>query len=550
MSPRREPFAVRLVRATLAGIILTVLAATSALGASSAQAAAGKATAPVATALRAPAAAPGAWRQLPDPFAKGVRPAAMATFGKYGVAIVADGGLIAVSQDAGATWSAHNGPGGQAFTTVAFSDASHGWAGGPAGFLMRTADGGATWSPRYIGILGTVAALAARGSFIYTLGSRGIVTSTDGGATWQQQADATATAGLTSIAADDSGFAVAAGADPTATGITSVDSGDGTWTAAAQVSGSTGIVALALAASPQWDDGTPDLFAVTGSGVLASDDQGATFTALPSPPQAGLLSASVIAGPSPVLLAGGGAGWLERCDLTSLSWTGDSGPVGGDIVSCAAGPGSIAYAVSSSGHVERTMSYGEAPGSVGATPAAVTAGGSVDVTVSSPIRATGTLVLESSAAGGRWTELARWPWSANPPAPEDVIDAPLATTSYRVRFIYGGATGATSAAAQVGVRPRIALQRWTFNISKGDIYRVTGRVLPPHPGGQVQVWTDRGGKWHKIALGGDLRLAGGTSFSTRLFGTPIRESYHLQIRMDADAGHLAGRSRIVQVTIR
>jgi len=64
------------------------------------------------------------------------------------------------------------------------------------------------------------------------------------------------------------------------------------------------------------------------------------------------------------------------------------------------------------------------------------------------------------------------------------------------------------------------------------------------------VWTNRGGHWHQIPLGGTLTLSSGSTFRTRLFGTPLRETYRLQIRMAADADHMAGASTVVKVTIR
>jgi hypothetical protein len=334
-----------------------------------------------------------------------------------------------------------------------------------------------------------------------------------------------------------------------AAGAALTTSGNGTWQAS-QLPGGNDIVALALAPAPQWNAGVADLFAVSSGGVLASDDEGATFTSLPSPPAGGLLSATVMAGPRPLLLLGRPAASLERFDLTDLSWTKGVGAVAGDIISCAAGPGSIAYALSADGHVACTMSYGDAPASLGTTPTTVTAGDDVNITLSSPIRAPGTLVLESRAVGGRWEELASWPWSTAPSALGDVVDEPLATTRYRVRFVYAGATGATSAGTDVSVRPDIVLLRTSFTLNRGDLYRLAGQVLPAHPGGHVTVWTNRGGPWHRITLGGTLGLVGGSSFRTRLFGTPIRETYRLQIRMTADAGHLAGASAVVKVTIR
>ena len=229
----------------------------------------------------------------------------------------------------------------------------------------------------------------------------------------------------------------------------------------------------------------------------------------------------------------------------------DTGPLSGDIVSCAAGPGSVAYALSASGRVERTMSYGAAPFSLTASPAKVTAGGDVALGASSSIRAPGKLILEDQSAGGAWQTLVQpWPWSTNPATPGAVVDEPLATTQYRLRFVFAGQTAAVSATVSVGVRPEITVDRRSLALRKGAVYRLTGQVFPAEPGARVTIWTDRGGPWHKLTLGGTVSLAHGSTFATRRFGTPKRESYELQVRIAADADHLSSASARVTVTVR
>ena len=74
-------------------------------------------------------------------------------------------------------------------------------------------------------------------------------------------------------------------------------------------------------------------------------------------------------------------------------------------------------------------------------------------------------------------------------------------------------------------------------------------------GGVVEVWTDRAGNrklgpWHRISQGGYVNLVNGTTFTTRRFGTPVRETYHLKILMRADSQHLSGWSPRITVTVR
>jgi hypothetical protein len=107
-----------------------------------------------------------------------------------------------------------------------------------------------------------------------------------------------------------------------------------------------------------------------------------------------------------------------------------------------------------------------------------------------------------------------------------------------------------SPAVTVGVRPNIVVNQSSLHLRKGAVYRLTGQVLPAENGASVTVWTNRGGAWHKCTTGGTVQLNGGSTFRTRLFGTPKRESYMLQVRISADRLHLAAVSLLVRVAIR
>jgi hypothetical protein len=444
--------------------------------------------------------------------------------------------------------------------SVAFIDSTHGYAVGPTNHFDETSDGGATWSVPSLPTLDpadTFEAVAAAqsGALVSVLGRKSVLTTTDGGTTWTQEA----TSGIASypsaplsIVAGPAGFAAAAGGnDALLTRDTT-----GAWTAQAAPSSDP---VVALAGAPVWNNGAPDLFAVTATGVSGSANAGATFTALPTPPVppgGAQVSAALFGVPQPQLLVGGLSGLLERyvpasSDWVTGAWASDTGPLTGTIVSCATGPGSVAYALSASGRVERTMSSGAAPFSLTASTARVTATGDVGLTAASSIRAPGKLVLEEQPAGGTWQTLVpSWPWSTSPMAPGDVIDEPLSTTRYRLRFVFAGRTAATSAAVTVGVRPEITVAHRSLTLRKGGVYRLAGQIFPAQRGRQVQIWTNRGGAWHRLTLGGTVSLVRGSTFATRRFGTPARETYELQVRMAASAAYLAGASALVKVTVR
>jgi len=303
---------------------------------------------------------------------------------------------------------------------------------------------------------------------------------------------------------------------------------------------------------------TSDGWAVGADGtILLTSDGGATWSAptTPVPPADDLSAVALLGSPQPQLLVGGKAGLLERMVLSSGTWATDSGALTADIVSCAAGPGGVAYALSSDGHVERTLSYGAAPLTLSVSTSTVTATHDVYVTAASAVRAPGTVVFDEQSAGGAWQPpigrwTSPWPWTKGSVAPGAVLDdEPLSTTSYRLRFVFAGHLAA-SATVTIGVRPEISLARTSLRLRRGAVYRLSGQVWPAEPGAEVTIWTNRGGRWHRIASGGVVRLVGGSSFATRRFGTPVRQSYELQVRLAANAAHLAAKSALVKVTVR
>lgn len=508
---------------------------------------------PPAFAANSSAAATAPWVQLADPYPSPASASEIATFGDAGVAVVGDGDTIAVSIDGGATWTQRALPGGAPVQAVAFSDANHGWAVGPADTIDVTSNGGTTWQA--VNVTGNFDAIAAATSArlvcALSLSPSLIVTAINlTTPTWTAEATTLTSypTAPTSIVAGPGGFAAATGAN----GALVTRGSDGTW--AAQTTFLNPVV-LAMTSTPVWGNGTPQLFAVGARDIQGSGDEGATFAPLPAPPVATLnavtqLSATVLRAPEPQLLVGGQSGLLERFVLSNNTWKSDAGPLTGAIVSCAAGPGGVAYALSSDGHIERTLSYGAAPLSLKTSTTKVTASNDVLLTASSSCRAPGTLTLDERPAGGAWKAIRTWPWSSQPASDCVVRLAPLSTTQYRARFVFAGHSAARSAAVTVGVRPRISLAYTSLHLRRGAIYRLTGKVFPAERGRKVTIWTNRGGTWHKITGGAVVALVQGSSFATRLFGTPISESYKLQVRMAGNASYLAAKSALVNVTIK
>lgn len=112
--------------------------------------------------------------------------------GFAGQAIVAVGerGIILRSTDGGETWSTSPSPVPRTLCTVSFVDTHNGWAAGHGANILRTTDGGHTWQRQFTGedtespILDLLALPGGRVIAVGAFGSYYL--STDAGATWQQ----------------------------------------------------------------------------------------------------------------------------------------------------------------------------------------------------------------------------------------------------------------------------------------------------------------------------------------------------------------------------
>lgn len=107
--------------------------------------------------------------------------------------VVGSRGHILVSQDDGSSWTQAKVPSRVALTSVYFSDRDNGWAVGHDATIVKTTDGGLTWSRVHFAPKQEKPLLSVRfdsnGKIGYAYGAYGyVLKSMDSGKTWQEQA--------------------------------------------------------------------------------------------------------------------------------------------------------------------------------------------------------------------------------------------------------------------------------------------------------------------------------------------------------------------------
>ena len=472
----------------------------------------------------------------------------ISSFGTTGLAVAGDG-HVAVTRDGGRSWSVvvPGGLSGAVFTTVAF-DASGRGIVASGGVLLATADWGATWTtPSFTGVAPRAAIddLALRGSAAVAVGDGGLIMSSgDGGATWSTESSPT-TADITCVAIAGDGTAVAG----TATGEVLVGAA-GTWTQAGALAGP--VTSVAASATPVWGAGQPDLFAADGTAVVGSDD-GKNFVAVAGLADAGTQSWPLLAwvgAPEHSLLMAGAAdaGFL---DLLTQAWL--PGATGLSDTTAAVSPGgqSVAYLLGADGTLLRTLSAGREPATVSLTRAGIVVGASVGLTAQVSVAAPGRLIVLGRVPGGSWKVAGTAPWTAADYGESRAFTfSPQLTHQYLVEFKYGGSTTELAPAATVVVTPKVSPTSARITLHVGDTYRFTGSVTPALPGESVVLFTDRGGSWRPVTSQGPVTLQNGRTWTSRSFGTPYAETYHLRARLSATAKHGVAWSRIVTVAVR
>ena len=370
-----------------------------------------------------------------------------------------------------------------------------------------------------------------------------ILTSADAGASWQMDASPTAS-DVTSVAIAGDGTAVAGAQSGEIVVRTAA------WVVAAMAASP--VTAVAASGHAVWGDGLPDLFAATGHDVLGSDDA-ATFASLPGLPDLSAQAWPAIAWfglPENGLLIAGGqqAGFFG----SSQSWvSGASGLLDGVTRAVAPGGQSVAYLLGADGGLVRTLSAGRDAATVAISKDRVMVGTTTRLTATIRVAAPGALLLRTRVPGHPWTTLGRTAWTAADWGRRVPFDlSPSLTHDYQLMFQYGGTTVQLAPATQVVAVPKVMTARSRYDLRKGAVFRFSGSVAPQLAGERVELFTDRGGSWRPVSLQHSVALQNGHSWTSRPFGTPKAETYHLRAHLPRTREHAEAWSRIVTVAIR
>lgn len=500
-----------------------------------------------------PTAAPAspAWLVLSRPWT-GTGVNSISAFAPAGLVAAGPGGRVSLSLNGGATWLAR-GPNHQGSTAnllaVDFRDARHGVVAGEGGTLLVTDDGGQSWrSPSFSGPppsvrLADVEVTAPAG---YAVGASGrVLVTADGGESWTTL-PAFTNADLVEVASAPDGTALIVAADG------ALYAGAGLLWDQVDLAGATAL-AVTTATAPVAQDGVPDFFASLGSTLVSSDDA-AAFTTLAGAPDLARTPWSHVAWlglPGRALLVAGPSGAADVYRSATGVWTLSATGVGVAVAAAAPGSQSVAYVLDQAGVPARTLSAGQTPATTTLSSSRVLAGGSVRFSATVRIAAPGDLLLQQRVSGGSWTTKRSVAWSAGKWGSSLGFDlSPRFTSSYRLAFAYGAAATQIASTVKVYVRPKLTPDKLRITLSRGTVYRFAGSIRPIVPGETVGLYTDRGGSWHKLTLGGSVKVSSSGRWESRLFGTPSVETYHLKAHVAASWRHEAAWSPVVTVTIR
>ncbi len=197
------------------------------------------------------------------------------------------------------------------------------------------------------------------------------------------------------------------------------------------------------------------------------------------------------------------------------------------------------------------MSAGREPASVEVTGTPITVGGSSTLTATVFVGAPGDLLVRQRVPGRSWATAKTVAWAVGDWGKALTLPVkPTLTTDYRLEFKYGSTTTELSPIQTVTVAPKVNTSRATYTLRRGAVYRFSGSVTPVLRGERVELFTDRGGGWRKVSLQGSVALNNGRTWTSRTFGTPKVETYHLRAHMKATRTHGEAWSRIVTVRIR
>ena len=212
---------------------------------------------------------------------------------------------------------------------------------------------------------------------------------------------------------------------------------------------------------------------------------------------------------------------------------------------------SVAYLLGADGRLVRTLSAGRDPATVALTKSRVVTGSRTRFTATVRVAAPGTLQLRTRVPGHAWTTARRMAWTAADWGKQvQFYLSPSLTHDYRLEFQYGGTTVRLAADAQVVAVPKVTTARSRYTLRRGAVFRFSGSVTPKLSGERVELFTDRGGRWRPVSLQRSVALRKGRLWTSRAFGAPKAETYHLRAHLRRTRQHAEAWSRIVTVKIR
>jgi len=218
----------------------------------------------------------------------------------------------------------------------------------------------------------------------------------------------------------------------------------------------------------------------------------------------------------------------------------------------AAPPGTSAgYLLTAGGGLQRTLSAGAGPAALRLSPARVIAGHATKITATASLGLRGNLVLRARTPGRSWATLQTFAWRETDwDRSVSLSQAPSGNREYELAFTAHGISQEVSDVVTLGVAPRLTPAHARYVVREGSVYRFSGTVNPAWPGERVELLTDRGGGWRPVSLQPSVALRHGRTWTSRPFGTPRAETYHLRVHLTATRRHAEAWSRIVTVVVR
>lgn len=407
-------------------------------------------------------------------------------------------GVILRSTDGGASWTSQDSNSVATLRAVDFADSQSGWAVGAAfggaGTIRRTADGGATWTTQTAGTAsGLYGASMVDTSTGWVAGENGTVLRTwDGGGVWAAQGSGT-TAQLNGVSAVDTNTAWVVGAAGT---IRSTTDGGATWTG--QTSNTTAQLNAVsfVSTSTGWAVGD----AVAGiSQVRKTVDGGATWTTQTVSSSANLYGVRFVSTTTGWIVGDGGL--VRYTTDGGTTWIAqDAGSV--RLLGVAASSGSAAQVVGLSGAMLRTTDAGQTwTAQLGAAMRSLNEIAAVSTSTAWAVGDAG-VVLSTTNGGASWVRRTTGTSDLEGVSFADASIGWVVGAGGAIRkTVDGGATWA----------PQTSTTALQLNaVAAGS----TQTVVAAGPAGYIVRTTDGGATWAQVALPNPAVSRGGVWFAT------------------------------------